>query len=120
MFPFHLIFYLLPPLIVAYAFARRTWVFVLAMWPLFIVLGFVLLVSQVGFNDFLLEREIRSQPKPPQELVDRYVGDGGRNLAIATYGWLFAACYYLIWLAVWAVASVIRASLRWRPNSSQA
>jgi len=56
-------------------------------------------------HDAMLERAIDAfvDSKPPQELIDRYTSDGGRNLGVATFGWIIAGIYYLLWVTVWYV-----------------
>ena len=55
-----LIFLLLPPAIVTYSHARGGWSLVLMMWPLFVIVGAMLMLLHLMIHDVALQRIIES------------------------------------------------------------
>ena len=110
--PYFYIFLLHPPLFLIgfYLLQRKcqksrefTWTvgicFVLSVLLLgaSIAIGWICCIRYQQYKDILLEKAIAQYENPPQELIDYYYADGGRNTGAFVLGGVYAAIILLIW-----------------------
>ncbi len=80
-----------------------------------VAVGWISCCRYVRYEDVLLEKAIAQYENPPQELIEYYHADGGRNAGLVFLGGVYATIIFFIWspilLIFWLIDRIIT---RWK------
>ena len=83
-------------------------------------IGWVSCIRYQQYKDVLLEKVTAQYEKPPQELIDYYYADGGRNSGAFVFGGVYATIIVLIWSPLLLICWLIDRFLTRRKIKSKA